>query len=142
MGVAAAANFAWEILQLPLYTIWSTGTLKQQAFAVIHCTGGDVLIAVAALTFALICVGNRNWPAQAHAQVLLVTLALSLGYTIFSEWLHVVVRSAWAYSPLMPVVPIINTGLSPLLQWIVIPVVSLTLARNAALKGSNSGTQS
>jgi len=129
VGVTAAANFAWEVLQLPLYTIWSTGTLKHQAFAVIHCTGGDVLIAVAALTIALISVGTSNWPAQGHVRVLVVTLALGLGYTIFSEWFHVVVRSAWAYSRLMPVMPILNIGLSPFLQWILIPAVSLTVAR-------------
>ena len=33
----ALANFAWEMLYLPLYTIWTTGTLGEQAFAVAHC---------------------------------------------------------------------------------------------------------
>jgi hypothetical protein len=30
-----------DVLQLPLYTVWITGTRKQQAFAVVHCTVGD-----------------------------------------------------------------------------------------------------
>ena len=36
LGVSIVANLVWEILQLPLYTLWATGTRKEQAFAV--CT--------------------------------------------------------------------------------------------------------
>jgi len=34
LGVSIVANLVWEMLQLPLYTVWATGTRKQQAFAV------------------------------------------------------------------------------------------------------------
>ena len=133
LAVAPVANLAWEILQLPLYSIWTTGTARKMAFAVIHCTGGDVLIALSALTLALVFVGTKRWPADATAGSV-VTLALGVGYTIFSEWLNIVVRAGWAYSDLMPVVPIINIGLAPLLQWILIPLLALSLARKAALE--------
>ncbi len=132
VGFAAAGNLAWEVIQLPLYTIWTTGTPGEQAFAILHCTGGDVLIAVATLTIALIVVGNKHWPDEHSLRVLLMTLALGVGYTIFSEWLNVILRKSWAYSPLMPVVPLFNVGLSPLLQWIVVPVFSLTIAKKAS----------
>ena len=55
-------------------------------------------------------------------------LIFGLGYTIFSEWLNVEVRGAWAYSARMPVVPIIGTGLAPLLQWLILPVVAYHFA--------------
>ena len=32
-------NLAWEVLHLPLYTIWTLGSPVEQAFAVAHCTG-------------------------------------------------------------------------------------------------------
>ena len=134
LAVVLVANLAWEILQLPLYSIWMTGTARKMVFAVIHCTGGDILIALSTLTVALVFVGTRRWPADRHQRVMLVTLALGVGYTIFSEWLNMVVRAGWAYSDLMPVVPIINTGLAPLLQWILIPFLALSLARRAALE--------
>ena len=44
-----AVNLAWETAQLPLYTLGRDGTPSEQAFAVLHCTGGDVLIATTAL---------------------------------------------------------------------------------------------
>jgi len=134
LGVTAVANLVWEALHLPLYTIWTTGTPRVQTFAVLHCTGGDVLIALSALMIALISVGTRDWPAVGHLRVMLITLAFGFGYTIFSEWLNIVIRASWAYSPMMPVVPILNTGLSPLLQWVVIPLLALSAAKAAALE--------
>ena len=134
--VAVVANLAWEILQLPLYSIWMTGTARKMVFAVIHCTGGDVLIALSALTVALVFVGTKRWPAENYERVLLITLALGIGYTIFSEWLNIVVRASWAYSELMPVVPIVRIGLAPLLQWILIPTIALSLARRKVLEQS------
>ena len=47
----AGGNLVWEFLQLPLYTIWQTGDWGDVAFAALHCTGGDVLIALAHLGF-------------------------------------------------------------------------------------------
>jgi hypothetical protein len=64
------------------------------------------------------------------------TLIFGICYTVFSEWLNVVVRAAWAYSGLMPVIPLLgmDVGLSPLLQWIVLPLAAFWFAyRGAAL---------
>jgi len=60
--------------------------------------------------------------------VLFAAIAIGVGYTIFSEWLNIVVRQAWAYRDIMPVVPVLNVGLSPLLQWIVIPALAYVMA--------------
>ncbi len=43
LGVVALADLAWEAAHLPLYTIWRTGTPGEKAFAVVHCTGSDLL---------------------------------------------------------------------------------------------------
>lgn len=120
----AGANLVWEFAQLPLYTIWLTGTPRQLAVAALHCTGGDVLIGLSTLMGALVLVGSIRWPSEGRSVVLLTTVLLGLGYTVFSEWLNVEVRQAWAYRPQMPVIPIFNTGLSPMLQWLVIPVAA------------------
>ncbi len=54
---------------------------------------------------------------------------LGVVYTAFSEWLNLVVRQSWAYSPLMPVIG--GIGLTPLLQWLVIPPLAFRFARKA-----------
>lgn len=132
LGTIALGDLAWEAAHLPLYTIWRTGTPGEKAFAVVHCTGGDLLIALACLALALVLAGESAWPARAHRRVAALTIGFGVAYTIFSEWLNITVRGTWAYSDLMPVVPIIDTGLSPLLQWIVVPLLALHFARRAA----------
>jgi hypothetical protein len=125
----ALANLAWELGHLPLYTIWSEGSLSEMLFAVVHCTGGDVLIAGASLLLALLISGNPAWPKENYRSVACLTLAFGIAYTAFSEWLNTEVRGSWAYSDLMPVVPLIDAGLSPVAQWIVIPIAAFWWAR-------------
>jgi len=36
----------------------------------------------------------------------------------------------WAYSEFMPTLPVTGTGLSPLAQWIVIPLIAFWWARH------------
>ena len=126
----ALGNLAWEFAHLPLYTIWKTGRSGEITFAAVHCTGGDILIGTASLVLAL-ALGGGGWPSAsaAYLRVAVLTGGFGLAYTVFSEWLNVAVRKSWGYSELMPVVPGTTVGLSPLLQWVVLPVVAFWLAR-------------
>ncbi len=125
------ADLVWEAAHLPLYTLWQTGTPGEMLFAVVHCTLGDLLIALTAVTLGLVIAGHRDWPHRRFAAVAALTLVFGLGYTVFSEWLNIVVRKSWAYSGLMPVVSLfgLDIGLSPLLQWIVVPALAFYTAR-------------
>lgn len=127
--VIAVLNLVWEFVHMPLYTIWSTGSTQEIVFAAVHCTGGDILIAMSTLMLSLLFAG-AGWPQNRSAvqRVVLLTMVTGVGYTVFSEWLNIVVREAWAYSELMPIVPVIDAGLSPLLQWIVVPGLAFAWA--------------
>lgn len=109
---------------MPLYTLWETGSRGEIVFAALHCTGGDVLIALSAVMLALFLAGKPSWPATGARQLILLTLAFGLAYTLFSEWLNIEIREAWAYRDLMPVIPLIDAGLSPVLQWIAVPLAA------------------
>lgn len=121
---SVAGHAVWEAVQLPLYTLWSTGTLRQKAFAVLHCTVGDAIIAGLSMLLALSFAGRPSWPETGIRGVYLSSLVLGVVYTIYSEWLNVNIRGSWAYSDLMPVLPLLGTGLSPVLQWIVVPTAA------------------
>lgn len=129
VAYVAGASLIWEILQLPLYTIWAEKPLAQVAFAVAHCTTGDLLVALSALGAALVLVGDGAWPAHGFGRVAGVAVTLGVLYTMYSEWLNVAVRGDWTYSALMPVLPIVGTGLAPFAQWLVIPIVGLWWVR-------------
>jgi len=124
-------NAVWEMAQMPLYTLWRSGTSRQIVVAIVHCTGGDVPIAVAALVMALLLVGPPDWPATAVARTAVVAVAAGFGYAVYSEYLNTVVREAWAYSDLMPTLPWLGTGLAPLAQWLVVPPLALVWATRA-----------
>lgn len=128
LPLLAALNLIWEIVQLPLYTIWSGGSASEIAYAVVHCTLGDAGIGFFALAIALTLTRSGHPATWSFLKVTAITVVLAVAYTIFSEWLNVSVRNAWAYSEWMPVVPVIGTGLSPLLQWVVTPALALALA--------------
>lgn len=124
---SAVLHLVWEIVQLPLYSIW-TEAISKRAFAVAHCTLGDLMIAGLTLLIALAYWGTSKWPRSGTRVVWLVLLVLGAGYTVFSEWLNVSVRGSWSYAPSMPVIPILGTGLAPFLQWIVVPSAALWIA--------------
>ncbi len=126
--VLAALNLAWEIAQLPGYTLWTSGSTGFVAYAVAHCTAGDVLIGVAALAIALVLTRAGPVASWRVAGIAAVATALAVGYTVYSEWVNVELRGAWTYSELMPRLPVTGTGLAPLAQWLVLPGLSLALA--------------
>ncbi len=76
LAVIAVGNLAWEMAQLPLYTLWRTGSTRDIAFAVIHCTGGDVFIAAVSLLGSLLLFGAADWPRSRFLPVAAATAVL------------------------------------------------------------------
>lgn len=148
LAVVLVGNLVWEFAHMPLYTIWWTGTWGEIVFAAVHCTGGDVLIALASLTLALLMAGNDAWPLKRYRAVAALTILFGVAYTTFSEWLNIVIRAAWAYSDLMPVLSVFgfDVGLSPLLQWIVVPLIGFwwalrSLSRSREAKANSQAAE-
>jgi hypothetical protein len=130
----AALNLAWEIAQLPLYTIWREASAGTIAFAVAHCTAGDILIGGAALVLALLATRagapqRWNWLALG-----VIATAIGVSYTLFSEWINTSVRASWSYSTLMPTLEVhgVLIGLAPLAQWLILPPLALYLGARSA----------
>lgn len=125
-AVATPLFAAWEIAQLPLYTIWRERSLAQNIAAALHCTLGDAAIAFVtffAALWAAFLLGFRSrlWTIGT------IAVAGGLLTTLVLEVLSTQVWNRWAYAPAMPVIPGIGVGLSPVLQWLVVPCVALLL---------------
>ena len=127
----AAMSLGWEIAHSPLYTLWRDATAEYIAFAVAHCTLGDILIGTAALLLALVILRQRALARWRWRRIAALTTVLGIAYTVFSEWMNVSLLRSWSYTDSMPIVQLGETdiGLTPLLQWTVVPVLSLGLAR-------------
>ena len=126
-----ALNLLWEIAQLPLYGIWYEASLGDIAFAVLHCTVGDVLIGINSTIVALLVAAGlyrSTHPPLWAVGLILVLIATT--YTIYSEWLNVLVRKSWSYSELMPTISPLGTGLSPMAQWLILPAVTIWIVKS------------
>jgi hypothetical protein len=114
-------------VQLPFYAFApDTGSLRI-AWDVLHCTIGDLGIAVDSFMLAAAATRDLAWPLRRPRAGLALASVAGLAWTFVSEWQAVYIRGAWAYAPAMPT--LLGIGLLPVLQWMVIPPLVLTLAR-------------
>ena len=122
-------NFAWELLQTPLYADagkpWRY-LLRTRA----HCTGGDVLILLAAHAVTALAARDRRWARHQSRAPILIFVLTGLAYTGLSEWFNARVTLSWAYADLMPT--FFGIGAAPLLQWLVIPAILVALLRRCS----------
>jgi hypothetical protein len=126
----AMLNLAWEAAHVRLYTLWHEAEPTYIAFSVVHCTLGDALIGACALLLALV-LGREDTLAQWRwGRIGVRTMILGAGYTVFSEWMNITILRSWTYSEAMPRLALggIEVGVSPLLQWVVLPPLALRLA--------------
>ena len=127
----AGLHLAWESVHVPLYTLWTEAELAYIAFSVAHCTLGDVMIGSAALVLALILGRERALERWRWVRIAALTSLFGASYTVFSEWMNLAVLRSWTYAESMPTLEHagVEIGLSPLLQWLVVPPLALYLAR-------------
>jgi hypothetical protein len=127
----AVLNLAWEAAHVRLYTLWNEAEPAYIAFSVVHCTLGDVLIGTCALLLALILGREASVAEWRWGRIAILTMILGVGYTVFSEWMNITILRSWTYSEAMPRLELagIDIGLSPLLQWLLLPPLALRLAR-------------
>jgi hypothetical protein len=138
-GLITGANLVWEMAQLPFYGLWRDDTPSAITFAILHCTAGDVLIAMTSVLTALLIMVRSSWPTVGAARTSLVATAIGITYTVFREWLNVLVQGSWTYAPTMPVLTPLGTGLLPVLQWLILPPLRLAFAVRAAAADADAG---
>ena len=133
-------SLVWEIGQLPSYTLWENPHREQIAYAVAHCTTGDVLIGALALVGALILVHAPTRPDWSEKQIVAVMVSLAMAYTVFSEQNNLALGN-WTYAAAMPLVPGLEVGLAPLLQWLLVPLAAWRWANRRSPSDQRKLTQ-
>jgi hypothetical protein len=121
-------NFVWEVLQTPFFLDISEkiNTIVWYRF---HCTVGDVMISLGSFWLVALISKTRTWFLNPTKKKLLLFVAFGVSYTIFSEIKNVSLNKLWAYSDFMPVIPYIDVGIIPLIQWIIIPPLLVLIVR-------------
>jgi hypothetical protein len=121
-------NFVWEVLQTPFFIDLSSD-INTIVWFRLHCTFGDVIIALGSFWLVSLIFKNRLWILQPSRANIFLFILFGVSYTIFSEIKNVSIKDLWGYSDLMPVIPYIGVGIVPLVQWIVIPPFVIFLVK-------------
>lgn len=124
---AFLGHFLWEMLQTPFFAGMPTMAHWPATLLCLQAAIGDVVIAVAAFAAVAFAGRNRGWFLARRARTLASFLLLGLAATVALELHAVHWAGRWSYSPLMPVLPILGVGVVPLVQWLVVPLLTLFL---------------
>lgn len=125
---ATVLHSAWELLHLPLYDVERFAQLWRSELFPLLCVAPDVAIAAGSLALASQR-GNDGWPVRHYTSVAAGTIIFGLAFTVLSEWVNVYLLQTWGYAQAMPMIPLLGVGLSPVAQWLAVPLASLWWAR-------------
>ena len=118
--VAFVLNFVWELAQMPLYKN-APYDLAHIAFCALASVADVIMVLLIYFCFALIY-KNPLWvKTLTVSSIFLLILVGGLG-AIVAEMRHLSAGN-WAYDDDMPIIPIGNVGLSPLLQFMLLPTL-------------------
>ncbi|MGH7629725.1 MAG: hypothetical protein ACREOF_10175 [Gemmatimonadales bacterium] len=126
-GFAFLLNFVWEMWQAPFYRTMIEASHLDAVRTCTLATFGDAVIALLALGAAAAVARDSGWLARPSRKALAVYVGAGLVITLALEWLNVQVLHRFSYAARMPTV--LGIGLTPLLQWLVLPPLVLWLAR-------------
>ena len=132
---AYALHFAWEMAHAPLFAPMDRLAFWQATAWCARAAAWDVAISVAAYLAAALMARRVVWIHRRERLPLAMYFAVGLAITIALErWAIAIGR--WQYREAMPTIA--GIGLTPLLQWIVIPAAILAVVRwlTRPLRGS------
>ncbi len=121
--VGFLANFAWEMLHMPLY-VGMEGSWRR----CLSAAAGDLVIL--GWLYALMAGAAESWQWFRRASPARAALLIALGALTAAVFEHrALARGEWSYSATMPLVLFFGVGWSPVLQMIVIPLGLAWLSR-------------
>lgn len=133
--VAVGFNYLWELAQSPLYAGMEDFTRMWW-----HCllpSLGDGLLVLLIFATGWVVLGRQDWFLRPGVRGYAVMLTAGLVIAVAVEWVAVRLLGHWSYSERMPVVPLLNIGLSAVAQMLLLPplifrVVAAWHSRTAA----------
>jgi len=125
--LAFLVNFAWELMQIPLYKS-PAYDFNHIAFCALAALA-DVLMALLLYFGLALIFKNPSWiqPLKLYRVVILVLIG-GAG-AVLSEMRHLSLGS-WAYNNSMPIIPFVNVGIAPVLQFMILPLLIYFLSFN------------
>lgn len=118
-------NFVWEVQQMPFFQAPPEFACSELIRNCTLATVGDVGISLVAFWTVAAISRSRQWFRQPRRYQIVGFILVGLVITVIFEALATGALNRWDYAPLMPTLPLLGTGLLPLLQWLLLPPIIL-----------------
>lgn len=118
-------NVAWEILQIPLF---KGGVYEWHhiLFCVLASIADVIMVLLIYLGFALIH-KNVLWVKNLNSKRIILLILTGGAGAVLAEIRHESIGT-WRYASAMPLIPVVNVGLSPVLQFMILPILIYRLS--------------
>nr|MBC7611838.1 hypothetical protein [Pseudopedobacter sp.] len=117
---ALILNAVWEVLQIPLY-VGGTYSWSHILFCLLASLADAIMVMLIFFGFAMIY-KNALWIQNLNlSRSVFLILTGGVG-AVLAETRHLSIGT-WSYAETMPLIPIINVGLSPVLQFMILPLL-------------------
>jgi len=121
-------HFVWELLQIPWFEGMADAPHQVATWMCTRATFGDAVITVVSF-WAVAVLQGRTWISRPTLLNVAAFAGAGVAITVVLEILSTKVWSRWAYSEAMPVIPVIDVGVIPIAQWLILPPLVLWIVR-------------
>lgn len=130
-SVSFALNFAWEMLQAPLFSSMRELSLGDALITCARAALGDVVLTVVTYLVVGAVAGDMRWGYRPAAGRLLAFCVLGIVTTVALE-IHATRTARWTYADSMPLVPLLGVAWVPVFQWAIVPPLCIATLRFVA----------
>ena len=116
-------NYIWEMLHMPLFVGLPIQELSSWLICLV-ASFGDANIILFIWFCGLLIYKDLWWIRKITIPRVLLVVVMGFLITWIFE-VHAISSGRWIYSSIMPIIPVINVGLSPILQMIILPPLIL-----------------
>ncbi len=111
--VAFILNLGWEHLMLPLYSGYAA--LGSGWRLNVWAAGWDVFYVLVITVLVALQKRDKEWMLKQRARDFSTSALLAFLVALFVEY-KALYLGRWGYSPLMPIIPLLGVGLTPVIQ--------------------------
>ena len=122
-------NFVWEMWQIPFFAATPSVPHWVGVVACTQATFGDAAISLVAFWCVAAFARSRLWILDSRPSQVVGFVAVGVVITIILEALATGPLERWSYTSSMPTLPVLGTGIIPLLQWILLPPLTIWFVR-------------
>lgn len=124
-------NFAWELIQIPLYKN-SVYDVKHIAFCALASLADVLMVLLLYMGFAFVF-KETFWMQHLKLNRGLLLVLIGGAGAVLSEMRHLSLGS-WEYDNAMPIIPFVNVGIAPVLQFMILPVLTYSFSYKYLIK--------